>query len=128
MEWSDSPADADEEAKPFFENDEAAAIFIQRKYKSRNARKLLALFPSLQQLKDVYLDEKAKAAGAADSKWYTSQALKAREFIRRSEEVQQLCEEAWQAVMNSSRQAAYDSAFAKAMTEGWPQAEAMKVA
>jgi hypothetical protein len=50
----------DSEATRIFGSDEEAARYIQRKYRGRNMRKILALFPSLDQLKDIYLDEKAK--------------------------------------------------------------------
>ena len=67
-----------------FESEESAARYLQRKWRSREVRKLLASFPSIEQLKSIYLDKKAQAAGAAGSRWYSSFALAAREHVRMS--------------------------------------------
>lgn len=76
--------------------------YIQRKWKSRKFRKMFANFPSLEQLRAIYLDPKAEAAGAAGSKWYTSLALAAREHVRMSEEVSQCVKKAWDAIRQSA--------------------------
>ena len=65
-------------------------------------RKMLAKFPSLEQLKAIYMDEKAIAAGASGSKWYTALALAAREHVRMSDEVAEACQLAWVSVMQAA--------------------------
>lgn len=102
----------------FFEDDSECAKYIQRKWKSRKLRRLLASFPSVEQLRSLYMDKKAEAAGAAGSKWYTGLALAAREHVRMSEEVSQCCERAWQAVMECSRIWAAAEARKKAAADG----------
>ena len=86
-----------------FTTDEAAVKYIQRKWKGRHLRRMLARFPSIDQLKSMYLDPKAQAAGAATSKWYTGLALAAREHVRLSDEVNDCCREAWIAINEAAR-------------------------
>ena len=107
----------------FFGDDSECAKYIQRKWRSRKLRRLLASFPSVEQLRSLYMDKKAEAAGAAGSKWYTGLALAAREHVRMSEEVSQCCERAWQAVMECTRIWAAAEARKKAAAEGPAAAE-----
>ena len=106
--------------EPMFDSLEAAAKYIQRRYRGRKIRKLLAMFPSLEQLREIYLDPKARMAGAADSKWYTSQALKAREHVRLSAEVDENCNTAYDAIMEASRHWAETEAVEAALKQGMP--------
>ena len=76
--------------------------YIQRKWKSRKFRKMFASFPSLEQLRSIYIDPKAEAAGAAGSKWYTSLALTAREHVRNSDEVKRCVQEAWVSIKQAA--------------------------
>ena len=59
-------------------------------------------------------------AGAADSKWYTSQALKAREHVRLSAEVDENCNTAYDAIMEASRHWAETEAVEAALKQGMP--------
>ena len=102
----------------FFADDEAAAKYVQRKWRGRHLRKLLRSFPSLDELKGMYMDAKAVAAGAANSKWYTSVALQAREHVRMSDEVANACEVAWMGVMSAARHSAAAGARETAAGDG----------
>ena len=101
-----------------FDSDADAAKYVQRKWRGRKIRKLLKMFPSLEQLKEMYLDPKARAAGAADSKWYTAQALKAREHVRLSADIEENCNHAWQCVIEASRHWVAVTAAGVAVAEG----------
>ena len=77
---------------------QAAASYVQKKWRSRKTRKLLAMFPSMRQLESMYIDEAALAAGAGDNPLYSSRALKTRELIYHTPEVQAGLTFAWRAV------------------------------
>ena len=97
--------------------------YIQRKWKSRKFRKMFANFPSLEQLRSIYLDPKAEAAGAAGSKWYTSLALAAREHVRMSDEVKLCVNQAWVAINQAAMKWAEDRAREVGAANNLPDAE-----
>ena len=102
------------------QRDQAARV-IQRMYKSRKARALLKLFPDLDELRNIYIDEKAAAAGADKSELYTPTALRQRETLRRSEEVADFCEEAWVGIMQAATHWASQKAHEQAIADGLPK-------
>ena len=106
-----------------FASDLEAVRFIQKRWRTRHARKMLASFPSLEKLRSMYIDEKAARAGAADSKWYTSLALAAREHVRQSKEVADFCDEAWTAITQAARHGLGENAKEDAMASGLQMAE-----
>ena len=85
----------------------SAALKIQR---SQRSSKSLFKFPSVAELKSLYIDSKALEAGAEGSKWYSSLALAAREHVRLSPEVQDACQAAWVGIMQAARHAAEQNA------------------
>ena len=82
-----------------------AAITIQRawrdrgKPKKKKKKKNSVRWPTIFELKAMYLDEDALAAGAEGSELYTDEALKAREKLRRDPAVVAALEKAWAALV-----------------------------
>ena len=118
----EEPPEEPPEAR-LFASDLEAVRFIQKRWRTRHARKMLASFPSLEKLRSMYIDEKAARAGAADSKWYTSLALAAREHVRQSKEVADFCDEAWTAITQAARHGLGENAKEDAMASGLQMAE-----
>ena len=82
-----------------------AAITIQRawrdrgKPKKKKKKKNSVRWPTIFELKEMYLDREAMAAGAADSEMYTDAAIKEREKLRRHPAVVAALEDAWAALV-----------------------------
>ena len=72
-----------------------AASLVQKLWRNRKTRKLLALFPSAAALKAQYMDQEALAAGAQDNVLYSEAALKARELLFHAPEVVSAMRAAW---------------------------------
>ena len=64
----------------------------------RAGARMLALWPSLPQLKSLYLDEVALAAGAADGEYYSDEMLVRREQLRTAPVVMDALRAAWEHV------------------------------
>ena len=75
-----------------------AATVVQQCWRNRKVRRLLALFPSMKVLKDQFIDEDARAAGADDNPLYSGAALKARELCYHHPEVVSALSFAWRAI------------------------------
>ena len=73
---------------------DTAARVIQRCAKNMKIRRM---FPSMEKLRSLFMDERALAAGAADSVWYKPAALAIREALRTAPEVVQALNDAWEA-------------------------------
>eukprot|EP00966_Prymnesium_polylepis_P226918 5250354-Prymnesium_polylepis.1 len=78
----------------------AAAETVQRCWRRKLARRdgklRLSLWPALGDLRGLYLDESAIAAGARDSVYYSDEMIVAREALKKHEEVIGAIETAWE--------------------------------
>ena len=74
---------------------EAAAVITRCAKRHLNRKHGIMSWPSVCQLKEAFLDEKAKAAGAEDCIWYTAEMLLARERLRSDLRVVAATRHAW---------------------------------
>ena len=81
------------------EQREQAARCIQRCARSFKSRRM---FPSMDKLRALFMDEKAIQAGAKESKWYQPAALAIRESLRSAPEVVGALSDAWEACAAAS--------------------------
>ena len=49
--------------------------FLRSRLRRGHGKRMLAMWPSLSRLKELYLDREAVKAGAKDSKWYTNEMI-----------------------------------------------------
>ena len=85
---------------PTPEEQDAACRLLQRFFRSRKAKRAFEMLTSketIQRLKDMFLDPKALAAGAADSELYTIGMLSARDALRTDPLVIAALDDAWSA-------------------------------
>ena len=84
---------------PYSDERVAAARSVQRCWRYKMARRegklRLSLWPSLADLRCLYLDEVAISAGAQDTEYYTDEMIVAREALKRHEEVVAAIQVAW---------------------------------
>ena len=77
---------------------EGAASIIQRCWRGRKTRKSMEMWMgALKTLRESFMDERAKAAGASESSLYTDAALKARQALRTHPTVVEALNDAWTA-------------------------------
>lgn len=85
---------------PFDARQLRAAKTVQHAWRNRGKPKANTFrWPTIFELKAMYLDEDALAAGAEGSELYTDEALKAREKLRRDPAVVAALEKAWAALV-----------------------------
>ena len=95
----------DEEAAAEPLTPESAAIRLQRFVRSRKSRRAFAFLTSretLDRLKALFLDDRAKKAGAEKSPLYSMQALAQRDALRHDAHVVQALADAWEGVCEAS--------------------------
>jgi hypothetical protein len=73
---------------------ERAAMILQRLWRTRKFR---MMWPSLEKLREAFMDQRALAAGAAGNAFYSNTALAIREALRHAPEVSEATQVAWEA-------------------------------
>ena len=76
--------------------------FLRSRLRRGHGKRMLAMWPSLSRLKELYLDREAVKAGAKDSKWYTNEMIVQREALKNDPMVVAALAEAWTVITSAS--------------------------